>query len=149
METNSKTAVRKLIHILGIPAFSLTLSEPRNLKKTLKLASSIFSPSYQQEQRKQPFAGGYQRLTHQWFHPPLLLYLRQDYLSESCRRLSRIDGKILTFCPVCAPRRPVIYATAWPDRGGYIRQSIPLSCSQYVLDHYYQNRDSKLKALAC
>ena len=95
------------------------LSTATSWSRTLKLASSIFSPSYQQEQRKQPFAGGYQRLTHQWFHPPLLLYLRQGYLSESCRRLSRIDGKILTFCPVCAPRRPVIYATAWPDRGGY------------------------------
>ena len=32
--------------------------------------------------------------------------------------------------------------------GEEIRQSIQLSCSRYVLHHYYQNRDSKLKALA-
>ena len=32
--------------------------------------------------------------------------------------------------------------------GEEIRQNIQLSCSQYVLDHYYQNRDSNVKALA-
>ena len=32
--------------------------------------------------------------------------------------------------------------------GEEIRQNVRLSCSQYVLDHYYQNRDSMLKALA-
>ena len=32
--------------------------------------------------------------------------------------------------------------------GEEIRQNIQLSCSQYVLDHYHQNRVSKVKALA-
>ena len=32
--------------------------------------------------------------------------------------------------------------------GEEIRQNIPLSCSQYVLDHYHQNRVSRRKALA-
>ena len=64
---------------------SISLSVDSNLMP----ASSIFSPAYQQEHRRQLFAGGHCHSTHQWFHPPLLLYPRQAYWS-------RIDGKIPT-----------------------------------------------------
>ena len=77
---------------------SISLSIDSSLMKKNPQALLLLSIlAYQQEHRKQIFAGGYLRSTHQWFHQPLLLYSRQDYWL-------RIDGKILRFqSSLCSP----------------------------------------------
>ena len=126
---------------------SICLSVNRNLmNRTLKPASSIFSLSYQQEQRMQPSAGGIPALDPSLVpsESAIATLFKTGLLFENRRQDS--DSPILFVLPVVQS-----FMQQHGRIGKEIWQNIQSPCSQYILDHVRRENNpalSKLNALA-